>query len=534
VRFSTRARHLRGSKEAVSSHTSEDSSLRYTGSCINELVAHLKNRALILPVCAISVLTLAPFQFFAEETADRRRAPFLLWLSPKFGGWLPFCENIVLFIPFGFGLAVWIENRVGSRVLRILAIVAAGFGFSFTMEVLQSFLVPRGSSWDDVVSNTTGALLGYFVFCIAGARILQFGDGMEAWIERLCGGGIIVAMLVSYTALGLTASWQLQKMASLKNWDAEYPIFLGNDSTGQKPWAGRIVALTIRDRALTWEAARRLGESSDAGERTPSIVTFYHVEQDRHGQNAIWEIPDLLWFPHQLPVQESMAVFDGSSWVRTKANVESLVQRLEMTNQFTVELVGAANVNTGDFEPIVLLGTDPTHFDLVLGQDGDNLIFRFRTPLAKNSSEPSLIAPDVFQPNRMRDILLAYDGADLSLYLDGKRDSHGLVLGPGAALFRRIFRLRMYNLRAFEVFYRLILFIPLGVLLAFLSRRTGRDAWGKWVTTAIAMVAFPLVIELTFTIVSGRFRWADFSSGIGLIWAAILITNSDRKSSYIE
>jgi hypothetical protein len=163
---------------------------------------------------------------------------------------------------------------------------------------------------------------------------------------------------------------------------------------------------------------------------------------------------------------------------------------------------------------------------------GDNLIFRFRTLLAKNSSEPSLIAPNVFQPNRMRDILLAYDGSELSLYLDGKRDSHGLVLGPGAALFRRMFRLRMYNLRAFEVFYRLILFIPLGALLAFLSRRIGRDAWGKWATTAIAVVVFPLVIELTLTMVSGRsFRWTALFIGVGLTLAAMLIMNSDRESS---
>jgi hypothetical protein len=39
--------------------------------------------------------------------------------------------------------------------------------------------------------------------------------------------------------------------------------------------------------------------------------------------------------------------------------------------------------------------------------------------------------------------LAPFQGSELSLYLDGKRESHGLVLGPGAALFRRMFRLRM-------------------------------------------------------------------------------------------
>jgi glycopeptide antibiotics resistance protein len=131
--------------------------------------------------------------------------------------------------------------------------------------------------------------------------------------------------------------------------------------------------------------------------------------------------------------------------------------------------------------------------------------------------------------------LAPFQGSELSLYLDGKRESHGLVLGPGAALFRRMFRLRMYNLRALKVFYRLILFIPLGALLAFLSRRTGRNAWGKWATTAIAVVVSPLAIVLTLTMVSGRsFRWTDLFVGVGLTLAAILITNSDRESSYIE
>ena len=61
--------------------------------------------------------------------------------------------NVAMFIPVGWLLAVFVGRR------RVLKAVVASVGLSTAIEVAQLF-VGRFSDIDDVILNTTGALLG--------------------------------------------------------------------------------------------------------------------------------------------------------------------------------------------------------------------------------------------------------------------------------------------------------------------------------------------------------------------------------------
>ena len=70
----------------------------------------------------------------------------------------------------------------------------------------------------------------------------------SAMLAGLIGGFLVVALLISGT---------LQARTRLSNWDPEYPLLIGNEQTGDRPWRGRLFALEITDAATPAASVRR-------------------------------------------------------------------------------------------------------------------------------------------------------------------------------------------------------------------------------------------------------------------------------------
>ena len=66
-----------------------------------------------------------------------------------------FVGNIIWFIPFGMYLRKYSH-------LKSLGIVAAGFGFSLFIEVMQYVLGTGVTELDDLILNTAGTILGMY------------------------------------------------------------------------------------------------------------------------------------------------------------------------------------------------------------------------------------------------------------------------------------------------------------------------------------------------------------------------------------
>lgn len=107
-------------------------------------------------------------------------------LDPSFN-WLPFLDiagspagylkntllNIVLFMPFGFLLpAIWAD----CRALKTTAF--AGLALSLTIEILQIFTF-RLTDVDDLITNTAGAALGYFLARLCLGKIWKNAPAAE-------------------------------------------------------------------------------------------------------------------------------------------------------------------------------------------------------------------------------------------------------------------------------------------------------------------------------------------------------------------
>src|SRR5579863_1184382 len=78
------------------------------------------NRILILSLLGIAYLTLFPFTFDFSPTYIFHRYPFLLGSTVKSTSHLDFFLNVLLFVPFGFGVCGQVCKRGGSRWTALL------------------------------------------------------------------------------------------------------------------------------------------------------------------------------------------------------------------------------------------------------------------------------------------------------------------------------------------------------------------------------------------------------------------------------
>ena len=75
-----------------------------------------------------------------------------------------FVQNLILFAPFGFCAFLALASEKKRRIWLILATAA---GLSFSCEIIQLFTLDRTTSATDLLSNTSGAVLGGYGAWIA-------------------------------------------------------------------------------------------------------------------------------------------------------------------------------------------------------------------------------------------------------------------------------------------------------------------------------------------------------------------------------
>lgn len=457
------------------------------------------NRILILATTGILFLTLYPFRF-NFHVLPNGAWPFLLGRSLKRGSLLDLVLNIFLFIPFGFGLSEKMQERGKSRQFTLLIGLAAGAMFSYTIEFLQLYIPERDSGWEDVFTNGSGALIGSFIFVVAGSYLLwALTTVQHALIKVMKGKRIVVAALVYFCAwAGLAAVLQMQ--TRLSGWAPQGHLILGNDATGRYPWKGEIRTLQIWDRPLTPDQADVSGSETNPSERVPLPLLHYDFSNTVAGSANSGASPNLIWIPSPPPyVKTDGLTLDGKSWMTTQTDLSGIIETLLKKNQFTIHIVCAATGRQGAMDPIVLLSNG-----LLLRQDGAGLVFWFRIPLSSKVPQLAWNFPQVFLDHRMHDILYSYDGSSLSLTLDGKKENLIYKLGPGTSL-ARIAHIKTTELEGYNyIFYALVFFggaAMLGLLQESGDKRSLKRGFA-WILLAFAFSA--TVLEIILDIASGR------------------------------
>ena len=128
--------------------------------------------------------------------------------------------------------------------------LAASSSLSLTAEVLQVFLPSRSPTLADILTNTIGGVLGFLCFQFWQRSVLHQPSG-PGETRKQCSLKFLTVSFIGYVALAFLVTIALQNGASLSNWDLKFPLLLGNEPTGERPWQGQIADVLIADKALS-------------------------------------------------------------------------------------------------------------------------------------------------------------------------------------------------------------------------------------------------------------------------------------------
>lgn len=463
------------------------------------------NRFLIAAIAGILFLTLFPFRFDFQIKLAGNASPFFLSHGAKVAGFMDAFLNILLFIPLGFGLAEKLRERKMSRSASFFMVFAAGAILSYAIEITQIYIPMRDSGWEDVFTNSAGSIVGFLLYELLGALIIGFLSRVEMALRSRLTLRRSAVFLFIYFLFWFAISAMLQKQTRPSNWESAAFLVVGNEATGQNPWQGRVRKLQIADRAVPDPVAIHL-TGGDGSQGAPvAWLADYDFSSTTRFQDLKGFLPSLSWTP-TAPLAPNLneLALDGKFWLTSSAAVADLVDDIRKTNQFSVHVIcAAARPHSGDGH-IVSISRYPWFADLTLRQEGPDLVFWFRSPLSIRRAILAWYVPNVFTDSQLRDILYSYNGADLSLYINGKKTERPYRLGPGTGLARLLRKVRPAELEGYYDIYYVLVFFPAGIILGLAVRPPFRSNLSILLPFVLSFLLPVALLEFILVWVSGR------------------------------
>jgi hypothetical protein len=483
------------------------------------------NRILLLATAGILFLTLYPFRLEFHAGPPGSASPLFLRGGLKSAGLFDAFLNILLFVPFGFGLAEKLRERGKSFAFTLALALASGALFSYCIELLQFYIPQRDSGWEDVFTNTSGSVLGCITFEILGKSLLRGLWRSEGLLQGLLTPRRTYMILLIYFALCFGASAPLQRNTRLSNWRSDVLLVVGNDASGKFPWKGTVNAVQIWDLALRKEAAQQLSAAQPVDTGNPGLLVDYDFSAGPPFRNQREVSSELAWLPlAPVTAGSGVLVLPGATWLTSPAAVPDLVANLEKTNQFTVHVLCTPAQGGGSEGRIISISQPSGFSDLTLRQEDASLVFWFRNPLSANHAILSWYSPGVFTAGRTRDIIYTYDGSNLSLFLDGKQQPVNYRLGPGTALAKSLRTVRFGELEGYNFIYYALIFCLPGALLGIAARNLTLPRAVAFLWLACGILIPAILLEWILVSTSGRSSSFDhlgvpvLLAVAGLVW----------------
>ncbi len=479
------------------------------------------NRILIAGVVGIFFLTLYPFRFGLV----RHGPPFLLAGWGKNAGPLDLFLNVLLFVPFGFGLAEIFRERGESRAAVFGIALLGGALLSYSVELLQFYIPIRDSGWGDVFTNSAGSVLGFLVYELGGAAALRSTSRVEAAFVSWLNWRRLIVVLLFYVGVWLAASIPLQRQARITDWVPNPRLLIGS-SAAEDPasaWNGKVFEVEFWSRALPDRVARAI--TAGRAENSPAPLASYNLSGPSPFQDRRHVLPDLAW-EHNA----SEPPFFSPVWLISGAPVSQLVDQVERTNRFALRVLCQPGSTVARNRRIIVIGQLPGSGDLELSQEGARLSFWFRNPLSVNRPHLAWDVPNVFAPYQPRNLLLSYDGSRLALYVDGKEEGRPYRLDPGTGLALHVRRIKSGELDGYHYIFYAMVFFPAGCLLGLAWRKLASQAGLRLALMSLGVLVVPSLFEICVAFAgSASVGLGNIVLSMLLVLAGAFWVNADRR-----
>ncbi|MEB3295493.1 MAG: VanZ family protein [Synechococcales bacterium] len=435
---------------------------------------------LLLAVSVVFILyvTLTPFDFRLAQLGARNLVKEFFRHSSDSQDLV---SNVLLFLPIGLSWTAWQyrHQRQGSRQPVLWRLWVRSILFSFlltlTVELLQIFLPTRYTSYRDLTTNTLGGAIGAGLYLVG----LRYHLWHQVWhhLQRLWRSPRgLATLLVVWVICGCSVTLALHKGTELSNWARDYPLVIGNEPSGDRPWRGQISRLVISPQATSEQAAADwLTQPQQAD--LPGAIADYdfttvppYRSRVGHGTVIDWNQP-LDQPTEQQTGLQTAAITQADRWLIAQGSPASLTEPIRQSSTFTLAaIVQAAEFEHEETARIISISQDPYFRNLTVGQKGDVLTIRLRTPLTgENGTYTSLGVPKVFVDSQPHALLVTYQAGQLTLYIDQVSHDSTLILRPEVTLFRYLlpwsflqFNLTPKGMLAYRFLYYALFSLPLG------------------------------------------------------------------------
>ncbi|NES65824.1 MAG: VanZ family protein, partial [Okeania sp. SIO2D1] len=397
-----------------------------------------------LSLLVIILLTLFPYDFFIQETFSQFSYNFLSKRTERPDNLKDLILNILLFIPFAFGCAAFFTKILKFKVVTVAKlVVTVSFALSFLIEILQIFIPTRNPTYVDILMNTLGGVTGFLVFYIFRKYITKIFLQAIVLSEKLLSIPLLTVLIIIYIVIA--AIFNINFLSAietwnLSNWDLDYPLVLGNEVTGDRPWHGNISQLCIANKKISELEINQILKDENCDGIENHVITAYQFTPTNKNDLADKQVnsPNLVGEKEQFNYQNKDSIqFGKSNWLQTEKSATILNQTIRDSSQFTLFIKYAtSNISQAGPARILSISKNPYNRNLTLGQWNNNLSIRIRNLITKkNGTRPEFSVANFFGDNEYHNLIITYDINNLSVYLDKLTHKHIINFSPQTTLF---------------------------------------------------------------------------------------------------
>jgi VanZ family protein len=214
---------------------------------LSKLIPSMNWLLVITSVLAVLIATLYPFNFYFSGNLSIQT---IITNFDNASSFEDLVNNILLFMPLGFSSTALLQKINIKPISKFFTLIIISTSLSVAVEILQMFLPSRSPTPADIINNTIGGILGgicfytwdsqSFIYILSSVENSRFKNSIRK-ISLLFFGYILLSFII-------LIPWQ--STTNLSNWNLAYPLLLGNEKTGDKPWQGYISEIHIADKAF--------------------------------------------------------------------------------------------------------------------------------------------------------------------------------------------------------------------------------------------------------------------------------------------
>jgi VanZ family protein len=451
-----------------------------------KLLSQWTNILVVISAILVILLTLFPYDFFFAEVLNQLSYSYMRSRIVRPDDLGDVIANIFLFMPFGFGVGCLTSKMKLTHKKAALAALIFSFALTFSVEFLQIFLPTRNPSHVDLITNTLGGIIGFYGFQLGGIYFLYCLQAIVNLITHSRFRPMLIAIAIAYLFFIFSFTVKLQNkidLWKLSFWDVNFPLTIGNEFTGDRPWRGQISHLCIGDRAAsTIEVSQLLNNDDSCQALASSLVAAYDFKQASTYSDSTNTLPNLEWDKGNLNERSINGVeFNSDNWLKTR-DVSVLNEKIKNSSQFTISfIITSKDSKQNGPARIISISPDVYNRNITIGQWQDSLSIRLRNLLAgANGTRPELIVPNVFNNTEPHHLIVTYNGNVLSVYIDKIENKKTIEFNAENALFWSVvphfpfyIHINILNSVLYQSFYYAIAAIPVCFcLVIFLSSWT--------------------------------------------------------------